>query len=133
MGTRISITLFVAIAVLCGCATAEKQSGDLGLFLQQELVGRGARLRTTPPLPVVKADWKFTPDEYGFVAFVYCDRFQELDAWFRQACGEAKISVERNGDGQPQRVYDSNVIGVALQCVREDKGVTIICVKKQSR
>ncbi len=133
MRTRIFITLFVAIAVLCGCATAHKQSGDFGLSLQQELVSRGARLHTTPALPVVQADWKFTPDEYGFVAFVFGDRFQELDAWFRQACGEPKISVERNGDGQPQRVYDSKVIGVALQCVREDKGVTIICVKKQSR
>ena len=101
--------------------------------MQQELVNGGARLTTSPALPAIQAEWKFTPDEYGFVAFVYGDRLRELDAWFRQACGEPKISVERNGDGQPQRVYDSKVIGVALQCAREDKGVTIICVKKQSR
>jgi hypothetical protein len=133
MRTRLSIPLVVAIVVLCGCATTHKHSGDFGSFLQQELVKRGARLTSSSALLPIQAEWTFTPDEFGFVAFIYGDRLRELDAWFRQACGEPKISVERNGDNQPQRVYDSKVIGVALQYVREEKGVTIICVKKQSR
>lgn len=133
MSMRFSPTLFVAVAVLCGCATTHRQSGDFGSFLQHELVSRGARLTTSPAWPPIQAEWKFTSDEYGFVTLVYGDRFRELDAWLRQACGEPKIAVEQNVDGHPQRVYDSRVIGVALQCVREDKGVTIICVKKQSR
>jgi len=130
---RLLYILAIAFAVLPGCATVPKHSGDFGAFLQQELVNRGARIATTPTLPPIDARWSFSRDEYGFVAFVYGEHFAELDKWLQQAFGKPKISEERNLKGQPQRVYDPKVIGVALLCVRESQGVRIICVKQPLR
>jgi hypothetical protein len=131
---RILLSATLAAALLCGCiTTTPERSGDFGLFLQRELTARGARIPASTPPPAMPAVWTFSSDEYGFVAHVRGDKFADLDKWFRSAFGQPKVSVQRNADGQPQRVYIVEAVGVPLQYGREHGGVAVVCVEKLSK
>jgi hypothetical protein len=128
---HIHYTLILSAVLLCGCSRTSVPSTDLGASLKKELENRGVSFTETSTLPAIHAEWTITPDDHGFVAFVAGDHFGDVDAWLHQAFGEPKMSIDKNSDGQPQRVYDLGAAG--LQCIGETNGVRIICVKKQAR
>jgi hypothetical protein len=130
LNVHIILSAAFVIALLSGCGTTPKHSGDFGAFLQRELIARGARIPSNAPALAITGVWTFSPDEYGFVAHLRADRFTELDNWFHSTFGEPKISVDRNDERQPQRVYSAEAVGVPVQYVREEGGVTVVCVKR---
>lgn len=110
--------------VLSGCASTRTMSGDLGSFRKREHTDRGAHVSEVAALAPIQAEWGFRPDEYGFVAVVHGDRFNEVDAWIRQALGAPHMPFETHC------FYNPRVVGVALQYLENPKKtVDIMCVK----
>jgi len=57
----------VGLALLCGCARDDemhftKGTGDMGQFVMQQALKRGARPVTTNSLPAIAGEWRYSED-----------------------------------------------------------------------
>src|SRR5437762_2762384 len=81
----------ISFSLLCGCAHDEmhftKGKGDMGQFVMQQALKRGARPVSTNSLPALGGEWRYSEDQYGVVLQLPRERFSEVQAFLRQAFG----------------------------------------------
>ena len=130
-----SFTL-VGLLLLCGC-TGEKEmqftkgTGDMGQFVMQQALQRGARLVTTNGLPVVSGDWSYSEDQYGVVLHLSRERFSEIETFLQQAFGTPAQAATDTTDGGKLGWYSPKTIGVALQFGYDSNQTQVIVLRPQ--
>jgi hypothetical protein len=133
--TLASLTL-VGLLLVCGC-TGEKEmrftkgTGDMGQFVLQEALKRGARPLATNSLPVVGGDWSYSEDQYGVVLHLPRERFSEVVAFLQQAFGAPAQEATDTTDGGKLGWYSPKTIGVALQFGYDSNLTQIIVLRPQ--
>ena len=110
----------VALLLVCGCAGEKemhftKGTGDMGQFVMQQALKRGARPVATNGLPVVGGDWSYSEDQYGVVLHLPREQFSEVEAFLQQAFGAPAQEATDTTDGGKLGWYSPKTIGVALQ------------------
>ncbi len=119
MQTVVSLTA-LGLLLVCGCAGEKemrfiKGKGDVGQFIIQQALKRGAHPIATNSLPVVGGDWSYSEDEYGVVLHLPRERFSEVEAFLQQAFGAPAQEAIETTDGGKLGWYSPKAIGVALQ------------------
>jgi hypothetical protein len=119
-----TVLLFISLMSF-GCS----HSGDVGNFLVHEVESYGGHANTNIPLPKLVGKWTIKHDNEGFQIVVTETSFAEVDSFMQKAFGIPKVVVEKNLNGQPQRVYDATQAGMALQCINRPDGIEIVGMK----
>ncbi len=126
----------VALLLVCGC-TGEKEmrfnkgTGDMGQFVMQQALKRGARPVTTNSLPVIGGDWSYSEDQYGVVLHLSRERFPEVEAFLQQAFGAPAQPATDTTDGGKLGWYSPKTIGVALQFGYDSNQTQVIVLRPQ--
>lgn len=126
----------VALLLVCGC-TCEKEmrftkgTGDLGQFVVQQALKRGARPVTTNGLPTLGGDWSYSEDQYGVVLHLPRERFSEVEAFLQHAFGAPAQAATDTTDGGKLGWYSPKAIGVALQFGYDSNQTQVIVLRPQ--
>ncbi len=135
MQTLASSTL-LGLLLVCGCADDKemrftKGTGDMGQFVMQQALKRGARPVATNSLPVVSGDWSYSEDQYGVVLHLPRERFSEVQAFLQQAFGAPAQEATDTRDGGKLGWYSPKTIGVALQFGYDSNQTQVIVLRPQ--
>ena len=134
---RILTPLIVAgLVFLCGCSQEKemrftKGTGDMGHFVMQQALKRGARPVATNSLPVVGGEWRCSEDEHGVVLHLSRERFPEVQAFLRQAFGPPAQEPTDTTTGGKLGWYAANTIGVGLQFGYDRERTQVIVLRPQ--
>ena len=132
--------ILTGLAFLCGCARDKesgkemqftKGTGDMGQFVVEQALKRGARPATTNSLPVVGGDWSYSEDQYGVVLHLSRDRFSEVETFLRQAFGPPAQEATDTTTGGKLGWYSPKAIGVALQFGYDSNQTQVIVLRPQ--
>jgi hypothetical protein len=125
----------VGLALLCGCTSGEmrfmKGKGDVGQFIMQQALQRGARPVATNGLPVISGDWSYSEDQYGVVLLLPRERFSEVGAFLRKAFGTPAHEPSETTDGGKLGWYAAKTIGVGLQFGYDRDRTQVIVIRPQ--
>ena len=121
----------VLILVAAGCATADKHVGNLSEFVYREIDRYGVDLADDEGVSAVSGTWTFKQDRFGFIIDVERGDFAQIAAMMTQMLGPPKVAVERNFDGQPQRLFVSVDPPVQIQCLQAKDAVQIVLIGKK--
>jgi hypothetical protein len=135
MHTIASLTV-VGLLLVCACAGEKemrftKGTGDMGHFLMQQALKRGARPVATNSLPVVAGDWSYSEDQYGVVLHLPRERFSEIEVFLQQAFGAPAQQATDTKDGGKLGWYSPKAIGVALQFGCDSNVTQVIVLRPQ--
>lgn len=130
-----SLTI-IGLLLVCGCAGEKemrftKGAGDMGQFVMQQALKRGARPLATNSLPVVGGHWSYSEDQYGVVLRLPRERFSEVEAFLRQAFGAPAQEAIDTSDGGKLGWYSAKTIGVALQFGYDSNLTQVIVLRPQ--
>ena len=134
---RIFVSLFlVSLLILCGCSREDemrfaKGTGDMGNFLVEQSLKRGARPISTNELPVIGGEWHYSEDQYGVVFQLPRERFAEVEIFLRQAFGNPAQDPTETTTGGKLGWYSPKTIGVALQFGFDQEQTQVIVLKPQ--
>jgi hypothetical protein len=133
--TLISLVAIVPL-VLYGCAKDDEMrfrrgKGDVGTFILQHALTRGARQVDTNNLPSVAAEWRYREDRYGVVFRLPCERFAEIQALLRRVFGPPASEATETTNGGRLGWYARKDIGVALQFGYDRKYTQVIVLGPQ--
>lgn len=137
--TRMPILMSFAIAgllLLCSCAGEKemqfaKGTGDMGEFVVQQALKRGARPAATNNLPAVGGDWSYSEDQHGVILHLSRERFSEVEVFLQQAFGTPAQAATDTTDGGKLGWYSPKTIGVALQFGYDSKQTQVIVLRPQ--
>lgn len=125
----------VGLALLCGCASDEmrftKGTGDMGQFIMQQALKRGARPVATNGLPAIAGEWSYSEDQYGVVLHVSRERFSDVGTFLRQAFGPPAHEPSETMDGGKLGWYAAKTIGVGLQFGYDLERTQVIVIRPQ--
>ena len=125
----------VGLALLCGCASDEmrftKGTGDMGQFVMQQALKRGARPVATNGLPAIAGEWSYSEDQYGVVLHLPREKFAEVGAFLRQAFGPPAHEPSETTDGGKLGWYAAKTIGVGLQFGYDRERTQVIVIRAQ--
>jgi hypothetical protein len=125
----------VGLALLCGCTSGgmrfTKGTGDVGRFIMQQALQRGARPVATNGLPVISGDWSYSEDQYGVVLHLPRERFSEVGAFLRKAFGTPAHEPGETIDGGMLGWYAAKTIGVGLQFGYDRDCTEVIVIRPQ--
>ena len=134
---RILASLFLfSLLILGGCSSEDamrftKGTGDMGNFLVEQALKRGAHPISTNALPTIEGKWHYSEDQYGVVFQLPRERFLEVEAFLQQAFGTpAQVSTETTTGGK-LGWYSPKTIGVALQFGFDQERTQVIVLKPQ--
>lgn len=124
------------LLVLCGCAGEQemrftKGTGDMGQFVLQQALKRGAQPVATNSLPVIGGDWSYSEDQYGVVLHLARERFSEVETFLQQAFGAPAQAAIDTTDGGKFGWYSPRTIGVALQFGFTSNQTQVIVIRPQ--
>jgi len=128
-------SVVLGLVLLSGCARDEmhftKGKGDIGPFILQHALTRGARPVTTNSLPAVAGEWRYSEDQYGVVLQLPLERFADVQALLRQAFGPPAHEPSETTDGGQLGWYAAKDIGVGLQFGHDRKRTQVIVLRPQ--
>src|SRR5262245_8156843 len=116
------------LLILSGCASTEKQTGNLSDFVMSEVSTYGVDIPDEDAVPAVSGIWTFKRDRYGFLIDVEQGDFDQISTMLQAMLGSPEVSVENNFDGQPQRLFVVKDSGAQIQCVKTKDATQIILV-----
>jgi hypothetical protein len=121
-------TFILSLLALVGCRSKKTSSGDFAQFFVSEVRGRGGRTLEVDQLPVIEGSWRVERDEFGFQVHLFGVEFESVDSFMTRVLGEPEISVPKNTDGYPQRMYDRKVSGMHIQLIGEKDDIFVVAV-----
>lgn len=127
----------LSLLIIAGCASEDemrftKGKGDLGDFILEHALTRGARPIATNDLPSVEGDWRYSEDQYGVVLHLPRERFNEIHALLRHVFGppgQEPIEIPESG---MLGWYGAKDIGVGVQFGYDEEGTQVIILRPQS-
>jgi len=124
------------LALVCGCARDKemrftKGTGDMGQFVMQQALKRGARPVTTNSLPTVGGEWRYSEDQFGVVLQLSRERFSDVQAFLRQAFGPPAQEPTETTDSGKLGWYAAKTIGVGLQFGYDRERTQVIVLSPQ--
>jgi len=124
------------LALLCGCGHKDemrftKGSGDMGQFIMQQALKRGARPVATNSLPAVAGEWRYSEDQYGVVLQLPRERFSDVQAFLRQVFGPPAHEPSETTDGGRLGWYAAQTIGVVVQFGYDRERTQVIVIRPQ--
>ncbi len=123
------------LTLLCGCGHDEmsftKGTGDMGQFVMQQALKRGAHPVTTNSLPAVAGEWRYSEDQYGVVLQLPRERFSDVDGFLRQAFGTPAHEPSETTDGGRLGWYAAKTIGVGIQFGYDRERTQVIVLRPQ--
>lgn len=108
-----------------------KGTGDMGQFVMQQALKRGARPVATNSLPVVGGEWRYSEDQHGVVLHLSRERFPEVQAFLLQAFGPPAQEATDTTEGGKLGWYSPKTIGVALQFGYDPERTQVIVLRPQ--
>ena len=128
-------SVVLGLVLLNGCARDEmrftKGKGDLGPFILQHALVRGARPVATNGLPAIGGEWRYSEDQYGVVLQVPREHFPEVQAFLRHTFGTPAHEPSATTDGGELGWYAAKDIGVGLQFGHDQKRTQVIVLRPQ--
>ena len=122
-------TFIAILAVLSGCRSAAiTTNADFARFFVDEVTKRGGKVLPTDTLPRINGRWKIERDEYGFVINLYQADFQKVDRFLALVVGEPADSFPENINGNPQRMYDTDISRMHIQMIGKPNEIFIVAV-----
>ena len=126
----------VGLALLCGCSHEgqmrfTKGTGDMGQFVMQQALKRGARPATTNSLPAISGEWRYSEDQYGVVLHLSRERFPEVQTFLLQAFGPPAQEATDTTVGGKLGWYSPKTTGVALQFGYDSERIQVIVLRPQ--
>jgi hypothetical protein len=123
---RSLLTFLICSALLLGCSSTRRETGDFTGFLRQQLIARGAGVPTELPLPAIRGTWTYGPTEFGdFQILLYEHKIEEIDELLTAALGEPQRKRDAHSGLEALRIYHKKRVGVSLFIVGKEKGVWI--------
>jgi len=128
--------IVVGLALLCGCAHDDemrftKGTGDMGQFVMQQALKRGARPVATNGLPAIAGEWSYSEDQYGVVLHLPRERFSDVEAFLRQAFGTPAHEPSETTDGGKLGWYAAKTLGVGLQFGYDRERTQVVVLRPQ--
>ena len=126
------LLLAAGCALLGGCARDglrfTRGAGEIGPFVLQQALQRGAHPVSTNNLPAIRGEWRYAEDAYGVVFWLPRESFPEVQAFLRQAFGAPAHEPSETTAGGRLGWYAARTIGVGLQfgCDRERTQVIVL-------
>jgi len=129
------ILVLSLLCVLVGCSkpnVGNNMTGDLVPFVLKCVTARGAS-PITNGLPELQAHWVFQSESWRDVIIISGSRFDEVQAFFKQAFGEpdrslvSPLGASAGGGELRKALYGVNRIGVGL-ILADDSKNTMICI-----
>jgi hypothetical protein len=132
----LALLTVIGSLLICGCAGEKemhftKGAGDMGQFVMQQALKRGARPVATNSLPALDGDWSYSEDQYGVVLHLPRERFSEVEAFLRQAFGAPAQEAIDTTDGGKLGWYSPRTIGVALQFGCDTNSTQVLVLRPQ--
>ena len=121
-------TFILALLAVVGCRSQKPISGDFAQFFVSEVHARGGKTLRVDSPPVITGRWQVERDEFGFQVHLFGVEFATVDSFMTGILGEPKISVPKNLDGEPQRMYDIHTSGMHIQLLGKKGEVYVIAV-----
>lgn len=121
-------TFILVLLAFAGCRSKNETSGDFARFFVSEVRARGGKTKEVDPLPMIEGRWQVERDEFGFQVHLFGVEFATVDSFLTRILGEPKISTPTNLDGDPQRMYDSQISGMHIQLVGKKGEVYVVAV-----
>ena len=128
--------IVVGLALICGCAQDDemrftKGKGDIGPFILQHALSRGARPVATNDLPAVAGEWRYSEDEHGVVLQLPRERFDEVVAFLRYTFGPPAQEPTDTTTGGKLGWYAAKTVGVGLQFGYDRERTPVIVLRPQ--
>jgi hypothetical protein len=121
-------TFIFALLTLVGCRIPKETGRDFAQFFVSEVHAHGGTTLQVDELPVINGHWQVERDEFGFQIHLFDVQFSTVDSFMTQVVGQPKISVPKNLDGEPSRMYDGKVSGMHIQLVGKKGEVYVVAV-----
>ena len=132
----LSSLIVVVVAILCGCSQGGlkfiRGNGDVGRFILQQALVRGARPVATNNLTPIKGWWRYAEDENGVVVQLPRDRFGEIESFLQDAFGPPAQEPTDTTDGGKLGWYAARTIGVGLQFGYDRAHAQVIVLRPQA-
>jgi len=126
----------VSCALLSGCTHDKemcftKGKGDIGPFILEHALARGARPVATNDLPTVSGEWRYSEDQHGVVLQLPRERFSEVEAFLRHTFGPPAQEPTDTTTGGKLGWYAAKTIGVGLQFGYDAERTQVIVLRPQ--
>ncbi len=121
-------TFILSFLAMASCRSQKASSGDFAQFFVSEIRARGGRTLSVEPLPVINGSWKVERDQFGFQIYLSDVELRVVDSFMARVLGEPKTSVEKNLDGNPQRMYDKEVSGMLIQVIGKKNDIYVVAI-----
>jgi hypothetical protein len=121
-------TFILVLLASAGCRSRSDSSGDFARFFVSEVHTHGGRTQTVDPLPVIEGRWRVERDESGFQVHLFGVEFAVVDSFMTRILGEPDISTPANLDGDPQRMYGSQMSRMHIELIGRKGEVYVVAV-----
>lgn len=122
----------IGFLLLCGCTRDSgftKGKGDIGPFILQHAISRGARPVATNSLPPVGGEWRYAEDQNGVVLQLPLEQFSEVEAFLRYTFGPPSHEPSDTTDGGKHGWYAARDIGAAVMFGYDEKRTEVIVLR----
>ena len=128
--------IVVGCALLTGCRHDKemrftKGKDDIGPFILEHALKRGARPVTTNALPAVGGEWRYSEDEHGVVLHLPREQFDQIAAFLRHTFGPPAQEPTDTTTGGKLGWYAARTIGVGLQFGYDAERTQVIVLRPQ--
>ena len=121
-------TIILSLVVLCiGCKFSgySTHSGDVILFLAQEVKNAGGQVADLETEGTLQTEWRFKKDSNGFQMLLPSKEKESLVKALALRFGDPVLR-----DTYPHLVYKVQDLGVAIMIDLEQDPIHLICLKK---
>lgn len=125
---KLLISIFILLLLFVSCYS--KREWNFSEFLINSLNNHGSQIDIKQDYPVINTSWKYKKDEEEIIILVERNKFDKIDSLLRNLFGKPKLSTDKNMSGYPHRVYSAEQAGAVIQCLRDDKNVEIVILRK---
>jgi hypothetical protein len=130
------LTALIAVccALLIGCTHGKEMrftrgKGDIGPFILEHALKRGARPVATNALPPIGGEWRYSEDEDGVVLQLPREQFDQIAAFLRHTFGPPTQEPTKTTTGGKLGWYAARTIGVGLQFGYHAKRTQVIVLR----
>lgn len=135
---KLHVTCFcVALVIISGCAHRNGPSfragvGDVGHFIVEQAVLRGAEPITTHALPAVPGSWRYAADNSGVIVRLSRTEYPALEALLQQAFGRPHFGPVDTATGGRIGAYRISRKGAAIHFGRGADYTEVIVLRERT-